>query len=516
MHKKLARPMVSIERDGQQSLFGEVESPPPQAPRKAHFNNPDPGELRVGMTTLYRHLQQVGVNDALVVREVLQAQDWSEFEAQYSPDGRRAYHPALMTGIVLYGLMRGVNALRGLERFARVDLGCWWVSGGILPDHSVLGRFIQQHETQLSESLFAGVVTAALKSTQSGRESLAGDGTVVEAMISHYGVLKREAAGQRLAALKQAGEDHSEEGERLAQMCEVLDERHRDNGGRGHRQLNPHEPEAVILKQKNSKGYRPAYVPAVLANDARVVVEAELGIGHELASMQEMIGRLPEESKELLLDSGFRAASLLEQAKGKEIEVLAPASGGEPGSAKTRQPSKYFRTDQFAYDEQRDVVTCPAGQKLKRFAKYRHSERRRYKTRACFDCPLHDQCTSKKQRTIERTRATWIREDLAKRMSDPQKQERYRQRKAMVEPVFSVLRLKQGLTRFRRRHAQGARLELMLHLIAYNLSRVVAAGFLSLFWCFQRALSLIRGRMAMRKCSPDFPTALMHRLARSL
>ena len=503
--------MVSIDRDGQQSLFGEALPPPPsQAPRQAHFNNPDPRELRAGQSTLHAHLTTVGERDALVVRELLQGQDWSAFEARYCADGRHAYHPALMAGIVLYGLMRGVTTLRELERFARIDLGCWWVSGGILPDHSVLGRFIHRHEVELSERLFSGVVEATLKYTGSGRESLAGDGTVVEAMSSHFGVLKREAAGDRLEQLRQDGEHDSDQAQQLEQMCEALDARHRDAGGRGHRRLNPQEPEAVILKQKNSAGYRPSYVPTVLANDARVVVDAELGIGHELAPMQEMIARLPDESEELLVDSGFRAAALLEQAEDQDIEVLAPASGGEPGAEKAkRKTSKYFTSDQFAYDEQRDEVTCPAGQTLRRYAKYRNSERRRYKTKACFSCPLHDQCTSKKQRIIERTRATRMREQLAQRMSDPDKAERYRQRKAMVEPVFSVLRLKQRLTRFRRCHARGARLELLLHLMAYNLSRVVAAEllrvFLHLFWPPTRVVWPIKPVSTKRRSSTAFP-----------
>ena len=198
MSKKIARPVVSLDRGSQQSLFGESYARPASMParqrRQARFNNPDPGDLRVGNDTLYGHLERVGERDALVVREVLQALDWAGFEAHYSAQGRRAYHPALMSGIVLYGLMRGVNSLRDLERFARVDLGCWWVSGGIFPDHSVLGRFIHRHEAQLSESLFAEVVEAALERTGSGRQSLAGDGTVIAAMSSHFGVIKREAA----------------------------------------------------------------------------------------------------------------------------------------------------------------------------------------------------------------------------------------------------------------------------------------------------------------------------------
>ena len=61
-------------------------------------------------------------------------------------------------------------------------------------------------------------------------------------------------------------------------------------------------------------------------------------------------------------------------------------------------------------------------------------------------------------------------------MQQPQARERYIKRQAMVEPVFSHLRYRQGLNRFRRKGLTGVRLEFSLHAMAYNLSRAVAVG----------------------------------------
>ena len=52
------------------------------------------------------------------------------------------YAPRLMMGLILYGVMQGVHSLRQLERLARLDLGCMWVTGGIAPDHANIGRFV--------------------------------------------------------------------------------------------------------------------------------------------------------------------------------------------------------------------------------------------------------------------------------------------------------------------------------------------------------------------------------------
>ncbi|MCQ8103767.1 transposase [Methylomonas sp. SURF-2] len=43
-----------------------------------------------------------------------------------------------LLGIILYGILQGLSSLRDLERLARSDVACWWLSGSIMPDHSVI------------------------------------------------------------------------------------------------------------------------------------------------------------------------------------------------------------------------------------------------------------------------------------------------------------------------------------------------------------------------------------------
>ena len=74
-----------------------------------------------------------------VVARLLGEQDWQPFIARYSPEGRPGYAPEPMTGLVVAGIMQGVDTLRALEELARRDLGVMWLTGGICPDHSVIG-----------------------------------------------------------------------------------------------------------------------------------------------------------------------------------------------------------------------------------------------------------------------------------------------------------------------------------------------------------------------------------------
>ena len=55
-----------------------------------------------------------------------------DFEARYQPGERPPYAPRAMVGIILYGILQDLSSLRDLERLARADVGCWWLSGGIM------------------------------------------------------------------------------------------------------------------------------------------------------------------------------------------------------------------------------------------------------------------------------------------------------------------------------------------------------------------------------------------------
>lgn len=59
-------------------------------------------------------------------------------------------------------------------------------------------------------------------------------------------------------------------------------------------------------------------------------------------------------------------------------------------------------------------------------------------------------------------------------MEHPGAQKRLRQRKAMVEPVFSYIKSRQNLNRFKNKGLAKVTVEFSLQLMAYNLSRVIA------------------------------------------
>jgi transposase len=481
--------------DGQLGLFGEL---PAEGKNKEvqtavgsgrRFVTGNPRSIFLGAVRLEDHLKQAGQTAPFTVASLLDEQEWQLFEARYSATGRAPYAPRLMLGLILYGVMQGVHSLRELERLARLDLGCMWVTGGIAPDHANIGRFIVLHEDSLTQDFFESLTRSILKKSGTHSSSrLAGDGTVIEAACSHYKLLKEEAVKSRVEAAEKAADQAPDD--RAAQQ-ELADSKHcldvfevrkqarkRSGSSTESLSISGSEPEAMVQRLKRSKGKAASYKPSVLANEDRIITALAVDPSSEtkvVAGMLDQSGRvIGAPVAELLLDAGYFDDGVIAATLEREVSLLCP-EGKSPGIVKD---SKVFHKSSFQYDSAADTYRCPAGQILifLKSAEATQTKRayRLYGTDACGSCPLRTQCTKTAKRRIQRHPEDTARDALRMVMQQRQVADIFRQRQAMVEPVFSHLRSQQGLTRFRRRGLRAVRREFALHVLAYNLSRAVA------------------------------------------
>lgn len=480
--------------DSQFQLFSELPvGPNTQVIKSAatsgrSFVVGDPRKIVVGTTLLEEYLKQADQVDVFTVADLLSTQDWRSFEERYAPTGRAPYSPQQMLGLILYGVMQGVHSLRELERMARLNLGCMWITGGITPDHAIIGRFIALHEESLTQSFFESITASVLKATGSKSHRLAGDATVIEAACSHYNLLKGEAIMARVESAKVAAAADPDDAnvkrelQVSLQCAEIFQEREKARKRSGRKTdtlgVSPTEPEAMVQRLKRGRGKAASYKPSVLANQQRIITALQLHASSEtkvvpamLEQSARVVGSKPEE---LLCDAGYFDDGVIAEAIKNDISLLCPEST-TPGAIKK---SALYHKGQFEYDEQSDTYRCPAGQLMIPIRTRTGTDKTRagtvYATEACSDCPNRSQCTTMKQRRITRYPEDESREALRRVMQQPQVRQIFAQRKAMVEPVFSHLRGKQGLTRFRRRGLAGAKREFALHAIAYNLTRAVA------------------------------------------
>lgn len=452
------------------------------------FVSGDPRAIFVGTSRLEDHLKLSGQTSVFLVAELLDSLDWTPFEARYAATGRAPYAPRFMLGLILYGVMQGVHSLRDLERLARLDLGCMWIAGGIAPAHGIIGRFITVHADSLTGHFLESITATILKRTGARSTRLAGDGTVIEAACSHFNLLKADALKAQAAAARQRLATHpddevAEERVQALTLCETIfaqREQARKRSGRTLETLvvSVTEPEAMVQRQKRGRGSAPSYKPSVLTNESRIITAMQLDpssetrvVGAMLDQSARVVGSHPEE---LLLDAGYFDDTVIAATLERNVSLLCPEGQG-PGVEKK---SKTFHKSGFQYQAHDDTYRCPAGQIMILLKVSEGTEKTRafrlYGTGACADCPSRSQCTKTSKREIKRHPQDEERDALRQVMAQPQVRPIFGKRQAMVEPVFSHLRGRQNLNRFRRRGMQGVEREFALHVIAYNLSRAIA------------------------------------------
>ena len=132
-----------------------------------------------------------------------------------------------------------------------------------------------------------------------------------------------------------------------------------------------------------------------------------------------------------------------------------------------------FGKQDFVYRPEEDVYCCPAGETLKH--RYTNVENgltlRRYWTTACHLCPIKSRCTPANERRITRWEHEAVLEAVQRRLD--QNPTAMRVRRETVEHPFGTIKARIGATHFLMKTLPRVSGEMALHVLAYNLTRVM-------------------------------------------
>lgn len=120
-----------------------------------------------------------------------------------------------------------------------------------------------------------------------------------------------------------------------------------------------------------------------------------------------------------------------------------------------------------------DVYICPVGECLNyHFTNVEAGlALRHYWTTACQSCAIKSQCTTAKERRIRRWGHEHILEDVQRRLDEHP--EKMRQRRETVGHPFGTIKSWMGYTHFQMKTLKRVGTEMALHVLAYNLKRVM-------------------------------------------
>ncbi len=413
-----------------------------------------------------------------------------------SATGRPAYHPSTLLKIYLYGYLNRVQSSRRLEREAQRNTELMWLTGRLAPDFKTIADFRKDNGPSI-RAVCSQFVVLCRQLGLFTRTVVAIDGSKFKAVNNrdkNYTVAKvtgrmeqvNASIARYLRALDQADREESDIAEaksvrlkekiaglrRQMQALKVMQQTVHDAPDQ---QVSLTDPDARSMAT-SGKG------TATVGYNVQIAVDAEhhLIVAHEVTNQGY--------DRHQLAPMAFKA----QQATGcEQITALADrgyfngdqvltceGTGVAPIVAKTLTSSGakrgFFTRQDFIYNAEHDHYTCPAGAKLtKANRRMDHTEDFDFyrNLSACFPCPLRPRFTPTKHRPIKR----WVDGDLPDRMQDrlDRLPDAMGVRRQTAEHPFGTLKAWMGATHFLTRTLDKVRTEMSLHVLAYNLKRMI-------------------------------------------
>jgi hypothetical protein len=138
-----------------------------------------------------------------------------------------------------------------------------------------------------------------------------------------------------------------------------------------------------------------------------------------------------------------------------------------------RADGRFDKAD-FIYDPQKNEYRCPAGQALIwRFASVEKGmTNHRYWSSNCQGCALKEKCTPSPNRRVTRWEHQAVLDDMQTRLE--QSPDAMRIRRSTVEHPYGTIKAWMGSAHFLTKGLERVKTEMSLHVLAYNLKRLMA------------------------------------------
>ena len=410
--------------------------------------------------------------------------------------GRPSYHPSALLKLYIYGYLNRVQSSRRLEREAGRNLEVIWLLRRLTPEDKTIADFRKDNGPAIKK-VCAQFVTLCRKMGLLNGASVAIDGSKFKAVNTRdknftRGKVERrrtqleDSVARYLAQLDTA--DRQEPSEALAAKTAHLKEKLAKLGeemaklAAYEKQMLATPEQQVSLTDPDSRSMATSgRGSGVVGYNVQVAVETEhhLIVTHEVTnsgSDRAQLANIASQAKDVLgvdkleaiADRGYFSGEQILACDQSGISVTLPKPMTSGIEAKGR-----FGKQDFVYLSDEDVYRCPAGEKLKYY--YTNEEKgqklRRYWTNACRHCTLKERCTTGPQRRITRWEHEQVLEAVQKRLDEnPQAM---RQRRETVEHPFGTMKARMGATHFLMKRLPKVATEMALHVLAYNLTRVL-------------------------------------------
>jgi transposase len=410
--------------------------------------------------------------------------------------GRPSYHPSMLLKLYIYGYLNRVQSSRRLEHEAGRNVEVMWLTGRLVPDHKTIADFRKDNGTAIRKvcAHFVALCRAIGLLTLA---SVAIDGSKFKAVNNRDNNFTRAKMERRMAQIEESvarylqqldTADRQEPSEvlqaktsRLKEKIETLKQQMRRLQGLKVEMLATADQQISLVDPDARSMATSGRGSGVVGYNVQIAVDTKhhLIITHEVtnegsdrsqlsAVAKQAKATLDVEKLDAVADRGYFNGEEILACEEAGITVTLP----KPMTSNAKAEGRFGKQD-FRYVAEEDVYVCPAGERL---AYYYTSEdkgliQHRYVTKACQNCAIKQSCTTAKERRIKRWEHEHIIDAVQRRLDEHP--EKMRQRRETVEHPFGTIKARMGATHFLMKTLPRVASEMALHVLAYNLTRVI-------------------------------------------
>jgi transposase len=413
------------------------------------------------------------------------------FKTQPNDTGRPAYHPSTMLKLFVYGYLNRVQSSRRLEIEAQRNIELMWLTGRLAPDFKTIADFRKDNGVAI-RLVCREFVMLCRKLNLFANAFVAIDGSKFKAVNSRDRNFTRAKMKRRLAEVdasidryleQLAAADQAEPAEDKTRTLEDKIAAMRKEMARlkklearmlsaPDKQVSLTDPDARSMKTRGTGivGYN--VQTAVDTKHHLIVAHEVTNNGNDRRQLANMAKQaksvIATETLTAVADRGYYRSEELRDCEEANITTYLPKPQTSGNQAKG-----LFGRDVFRYIAEDNEYECPAGQRLPYHMTTQDKGRSLhcYWTSKCRVCDIKAQCTTGVHRKMTRWEHESVLEKAQARLD--RSPDAMRIRRATVEHPFGTLKAWMGSTHFLTKTLDKVSTEMSLHVLAYNMKRMM-------------------------------------------
>ena len=407
--------------------------------------------------------------------------------------GRPSYHPAVLLKLYVYGYLNRIQSTRRLETEALRNVELMWLIARLTPDFKTIANFRRENGKAIRK-ICAQFIELCRQMNLFTDAMVAVDGSKFKAVNSSDQNFTQTKIKRRMQEAKQSIAQYLKDLEtadlrspagstphqvRLAERIELFKKRmnalqaiEEQVQVAPDKQVSISDPDARSMQHRGGGivGYN---VQAAVDTKHHLIVAHELtNVGHDRSALAKIAGQakaaLQVTELTVVADKGYYSGEQIKDCMDSGVTPIVPKC-----KTSSNRSNGLFDKNTFIYHPDKNEYECPAGEALiERFRTIEYGKTLiAYWSSNCKTCTLKPQCTTGVNRRVKR----WEHEAVLDQMQTNLEAmpDAMKIRRCTIEHTFGTIKSWMGATHFLTKTKEHVSTEMSLHILAYNLKRVM-------------------------------------------